>query len=475
MKNRNSIFTTILLGLACFALLPGAQAVSPAPDGGYAGFNTAEGQNALFSLTTGVGNTAVGWFSLWSNTDGSLNTGVGAGTLLFNVGNQTAGEGVYNTAIGTAALLSNTTGNNNTANGAFALFSNSTGHDNSACGSQALYTNTTGFRNTANGVQALFSNATGVANTANGYGTLYSNTEGGSNTANGDQALFNNAIGSANTADGVHALLHNTTGSGNTAVGVDAMASNTEGGDNTAVGRDALHSNSTGIFNTAVGNRALVNNTGSFNIALRGGSNLTTGNFNIDIGSDGVAGESGTIRIGDGCCQSRAFMAGISGTGVSGSTVVVDANGQLGVTPSSARFKEQIKPMDQTSEAILSLKPVSFHYTKEIDPAARSQFGLVAEEVAEVNPDLVVRDKEGNPYSVRYDAVNAMLLNEFLKEHRKVEEQQTSIAELKSTVAQQQKGMEVLTGKLKEQAAQIQKVSAQLEISKSRSQVVLKQ
>ena len=163
---------------------------------------------------------------------------------------------------------------------------------------------------------------------------------------------------------------------------------------------------------------------GSNNIALGSfaGSNLTTGDNNIDIGNSGAGAESDTIRIGDSALQNRTFVAGISGIPITGTTVVVNGSGQLGVSPSSQRFKDEIKTMDKASEAILALKPVTFRYKKEIDPARISQFGLVAEEVEKVNPDLVVRDKEGKPYSVRYDQVNAMLLNEFLKQHRTVEE-----------------------------------------------------
>jgi uncharacterized coiled-coil protein SlyX len=265
----------------------------------------------------------------------------------------------------------------------------------------------------------------------------------------------------------------NSIGNGNTANGWEALVHNVTGGSNTATGSHALANNTTGSFNTAVGNQTLQNNTsGSFNIALRGGFNLTTGNFNIDIGSDGVAGESGTIRIGDGCCQSRAFIAGIFGTAVSGSTAVVDANGQLGVAPSSTRFKDDIKPMDKASEAILALKPVSFRYKKEIDPHGIPQFGVVAEEVEKVNPDLIVRDQEGKPHTVRYEQINAMLLNEFLKSHSKLQEQEATIARLTSTdakqeatIAKQQKQIEALT-------AGLQKVSAQLEVSRRAPQTV---
>jgi Chaperone of endosialidase len=401
MKKRNFIITTILLALGFLALCSVAQAVSPAPDGGYPGLNTAEGQNALLSLTTGQGNTAVGWFSLRGNAAGSFNTATGAGTLLLN----TSGSG--NTATGAAALLNNTNGGDNTANGVSALQSNTGG----------------GF-NTATGFQALFNN------TANG------------NTANGFNALAANSIGSFNTATGTGALFNNTTGN-----------------DNTANGDDALVNNSTGSSNIAMGNGA--------------GSNLTTGDLNIDIGAFGVAGESATIRIGRSADQTRTFIAGITGVAVTGAPVVVDGSGQLGVAPSSWRFKRKVKPMAQTSEAILALKPVTFQYKS--DPAGMRQFGLIAEEVAEVNPDLVVRGADGEIYTVRYDAINAMLLNEFLKEHHKVEEQQATIAELKSTVAQQQKDFQATAAHQQKQievlSAGLQKVSAQLEASKPAPQI----
>ena len=237
-----------------------------------------------------------------------------------------------------------------------------------------------------------------------------------------------------------------------------------------------LDSNTTGFQNTAHGFHALFSNaTGSDNIALgyNAGFNLTTGDNNIDIGNAGVAGEANTIRIGTQGTQTRTFVAGISGAGVSGSAVKVNAAGQLGTAPSSERFKDAIKPMDKASEAILALKPVSFRYKKEIDPDGTAQFGLLAEDVAKVNPALVDRRPDGKLYSVRYDEVNAMLLNEFLKEHKsvvaqrsKIDQQQATMAELESTVARQQKGMEALAVQLKEQAAQIQKVAAHVEVSK---------
>jgi len=252
-----------------------------------------------------------------------------------------------------------------------------------------------------------------------------------------------------------------------------ALFSNTQGHQNTATGYQALLSNTIGFDNTAYGECALCSvTTGGSNIGLGtfAGDHLTTGSFNIDIGNEGLATDSSTIRLGTQSDHTRTFVAGISGVAVAGDPVVVNFSGQLGVASCSARFKDEIKPMGKASEAILALKPVTFHYKKDIDPRARSQFGLIAEEVAKVNPDLVSHDEKGVLYTVRYEAVNAMLLNEFLKEHRKVQEQQATITQLKkdfgATIAQ-------LTARLDEQAAQIQKVSAQLELNKTAPQTVL--
>ena len=378
MKNRNVTFTTIFLAVGCLALCQQAPAISPAPDGCYPGFTTAEGCKALNSLTTGAGNAGVGWYSLYVNTTGNYNTGVGAGTLVLNNGDS-------NTAVGTTAMLLN-----------------SDGHDNTAIGRGALLNNTIGF--------------------------------------------------------------------GSVAAGVNALYNNTEGNRNVAVGAGALFNNTTGIFNIALGWGA--------------GQNLTTGNNNITIFADGVAGDANTIRIGTTGLHTATYIAGISGaTASSGVQVFVNTDGRLGTLTSSARFKEEVKPMDQASEAILAFKPVTFRYKKEMDPKSVPQFGLVAEDVEKINPDLVVRDKEGKPYSVRYDLVNAMLLYEFLKEHKKVEEQQETIAELKSIVALQQKEfqtaiaeqrreIESVVARLKEQDTRIQRVNDELEMNGTIRQVV---
>jgi hypothetical protein len=393
MKNRNIVFTTLLLALACFGLSsPKAFGVVPAPDGGYPGGNTAEGQSALLSLTTGQYNTGIGIFSVLSLTDGNFCTGIGAGTLLAN----TADE---NTATGAGALFSNTTGEENTANGTFALFSNTEGNQNTAVGDNALF----------------------------------SNTEAGFNTATGHSALFSNTTGSSNTAIGQSALFDNTTGDSNVAIGFLALSSS----------------------------------TGSNNIGLGAGAgfNVTSADNVICIGA-----------LGDNV-SNRCYIGHIRGATVGngdGINVIVDSNGQLGTSNSSRRFKKDIKPMDQTSEAILALKPVTFHY-KNLDTKKAEntpQFGLIAEDVAEVNPDLVVLDPDGKPFTVRYDAVNAMLLNEFLKEHKKVEEQSCKMREQEATIAELKSGVKTLAATVKEQAAQIQKVSARISAGKPAPQVV---
>src|SRR6266536_3575259 len=399
-KTRNSVSCwrrpaagfLIPLVLTCFAFMPGAQAAEPdtiLPNG-----NTAEGSGVLVSLTSGVWNSGFGFQALNHLT----------------IGNQ-------NTATGVRALSSDINGGFNTATGVLSLFSNTSGFFNSATGAYSLANNTEGSYNTANGYGALYFNIAD-GNTATGFAALYKNTTGSGNTANGEYALNRNTTGFYNTAMGESALYSNTSGGSNTATGYWALYSNTTGGSNTANGRSALYNNDAGLANTAIGRDALYNNTtGNSNIALGDGAggNLTTGNGNIDIGHLGVADESGTIRIGTSGTQTRTFIAGISGaTASGGAAVFVNASGQLGTSTSSKRFKDQIKPMDKASEALLALNPVSFRYKKEIDPEGIPQFGLVAEDVAKVNPDLVVRDTDGEIYTVRYDAVNAMLLNEFL-------------------------------------------------------------
>ena len=364
-----------------------------------------------------------------------------------------------NAGFGQQALSNVTTGDANTATGAGALLRDTTGSNNTATGWGALAGNTTGFNNTANGWNALNLN-NGTSNTAIGAAALQNNTTGNYNMASGFFALQRNTTGEFNTATGAGALFSNTADE-NTATGAAALVFNTTGGSNTAAGSAALFSNTTGAHNTGNGFQTLATNTtGNDNVALGflAGNSQTTGSNNVYIGSNilGVAGEN-----------NACYVASIFGqTSASGIPVLINSSTKLGTATSSKRFKEDIKPMNKASEALFSLKPVAFRYKKEIDPTGKSQLGLVAEDVEKVNPDLVVRDKEGKPYSVRYDQVNAMLLNEFLKAHRKIQEQEQTISQLKS-------GLEMLTATVKEQASQIQKVSAQLRLNKPAPQTVL--
>ena len=424
---KTNTLSLLLFGfLTYFAATLRLEAVMPPPDGGYPNLTTAEGTNALFNLTTGAGNTAVGWYALFSTGSADLNTGVGVGALALNNGDS-------NTATGAAALLFNTTGNSNTAVGSLALEAN-TGSENTAIGASALANNTTSGSNTAAGAGALLNNVGGNSNTAIGHQALFSNTTADTNTAVGESALYSNTTGTDSTALGFHAL-YSATGCCNTAVGLNALAVLTTGSGNTALGIGA-------------------------------GGNLHTGSGNINIGDDvsSTAGESNTIRIGDNLPNtpgaSFCYIGGIvNQTAPFATAVYIDPNGKLGTVQSSRRYKQDIVPMDSASEVILALKPVTFHYKKELDPRGIPQFGLVAEDVEKISPDLVVRDKQGNINGVRYDQVNAMLLNEFLKEHKTVQEQGAMIA-------RQQKQIEVLT-------AGLQKVNAQLELSKSAPQTVL--
>jgi hypothetical protein len=334
------------------------------------------------------------------------------------------------------ALNLSTTGSNNTAHGWFSLFSNTTGSSNTADGFQALYSNTDGGDNTAYGFQALYSNTGSLSgqggsfNTGIGYQALHSNSGNSFRTA------------SFNTAVGYQALYSNPSAFESTAIGYQALFGDIGGGDNTAIGHRALYNNTTGLFNTAVGGDSLPSNTeGALNTAIGtgAGGNVTTASNVICIGAF-VAGADAdhSCFIGN--------IRGVTTQNADAIPVMIDSAGQLGTASSSRRFKNEIKPMDEASESILALKPVTFHYKS--DKTNTPQFGLIAEEVAEVNPDLVVRDKNGEIYTVRYDAVNAMLLNEFLKAHRKMETQQ--------------KHIDALAAQLKQQTALIQQVRMQM-------------
>jgi hypothetical protein len=364
------------------------------------------------------------------DTDGTIpgsNNGEGIGVLVSRT------SGIWNTGTGFEALNHLTAGNQNTATGLRALFSDTNGGFNTATGVLSLFSNTSGFFNTATGAYSLANNTEGNGNTANGYSALYYNTEGQYNTATGFGALYKNTEGTTNTANGYEALYFNTAGA-NTATGYQALISNTTGVGNTANGLLALHNNSTGDHNTALG--------------IGAGNLVFTASNVIAIGTPGA-------NVSDSCYIGQIFGATSSG----GTAVFITSDGKLGTTTSARRFKEEIKPMEQASEALFALKPVTFRYKKGIDPQGLPQFGLVAEEVEEVNPDLVVRDGEGKVNTVRYEAVNAMLLNEFLKEHRKVEKLEAAL--------------EAVNKRLKEQDAKIQKVSAQIEMSRPAPQVVL--
>lgn len=377
MKNlRRRIQLAVLLIISWLILLPAAFAVDPPPDGGYPKENTAEGEDALFNLTSGSLNTAIGFNALYGNTSGAVNTAVGH--------------------------------------------------------------------------HALFSNISGLANTATGANALSSNIGGRDNSAFGQSALLRNEQGDFNTGIGWLALQENTDGDLNVAIGALAMW-DSEASGNVAVGYAALQSVHD-MINTAVGYQALRNmDTGRRNIALGqfAGIKFFNGSDNIYIANPGLAEESGAVRIGTEGIQTATYVAGIRTSPLATAIAVgIGADGRLGVRASSASYKEGIQPMGRASEAILSLEPVTFHYKKDLDPSAAPQFGLVAEEVDNVAPELVAHDDKGRPFTVRYDEVNAMLLNEFIKEHRKVEALAATVARLQAT--------------LEKQATQIEKVNARL-------------
>ncbi|MFZ0927149.1 MAG: tail fiber domain-containing protein [Syntrophobacteraceae bacterium] len=432
-----------------------AAGVSALPSNTTGGANTAGGYEALFSNTTGGGNTASGYEALYSNTTGGANTASGYQALYFNtIGNN-------NTASGLQALYTNTTGGANTAGGVGALYSNTTGNNNTAGGVGALYRNTIGVANTASGFDALFSNTIGYSNTASGVEALYSNTTGYDNTADGLGALYWNTTGYFNTASGEAALYSNTTGYDNAAIGVEALYSNTTGTYNTASGLGALYSNTTGYNNTATGEGALSSNTTGYNnTALGAGAGYIatefTGSNNIYIGSGVQAAsptESNTIRIGSG--QSETFIAGINGATVTGSPVYVDPNtGQLGTLTSSRRYKEDVEDMGDASSGLMKLRPVSFHYKPEYAKGPRQlQYGLIAEEVAEVYPDLVQYDpKTGQPQTVYYHLINAMLLNEVQKQEKELSALRAEVSALKG----QNKELETLKEQVRELSARME-------------------
>src|SRR5438552_4775898 len=442
MKIRKMIFTTALSALVCFGLCQQVQSATDTPDpGSLPTSNTADGQGALGSLTTGLYNSAFGFLSVLSLSDANFDTGVGAGALLVDNGGE-------NTAVGAGALFSNTTGSDNTAVGAFALFNSTTAGLNVAVGDSALVS--------FNGTTAF----------------------DGANTALGSIALSAETSGEENVAVGRRALESLVSGSNNVAVGWRAGDNYTGGETNnicigSGTGGTAGESNAIRIGDSATsGGIDVVNNSTLANVVTIGPGLSTQGITILTLLG------FGSVSIGNGlqttAGASTCFIGGIfNQTPVAGSHgVMVGPNNQLAdATLSSRRFKKDIAPIDKMSEGILALRPVTFHW--KTDNTNEPEFGLVAEEVAEVNLNWITRNPQGEISGVRYETIPILLLNEFLKEHKKVEEQQANIAELKSTVAQQQKGMEVLTAQLKEQAAQIQKVSAQLEVNKPASKVVV--
>jgi hypothetical protein len=475
MKNQKIMFTSVLLALACIAVSPMAVArpqptPTPTPtatprlgeDRGNDN-SAAESVDALNINTTGTYNTAHGWHALSANTTGSQNT-----------------------ADGSYALFSNTTGFFNVAVGAYSLQNNTSGSRNDAFGDSALWSNTTGSYNVAVGTTALVDNTTGVGNVAVGDDALSVNTTGGENTAIGDVALESNTTGSGNVAVGSETLAYSVGASwqlqgANTAVGYRTLeytgapwVSGSGGDGNTAMGDRAMLYNIDGSFNCAFGLLALSSDNGvtngSENVAIgdHAGYNLTSGSGNVYIGEHEVARDPNESY--------HTYIHNIDTTSVSGGsadTVTIDLNtGLLGHLTSSRRHKEDIKAMDNASETLYRLKPVTYRYKKEIDRNQALDYGLIAEEVAQIDPNLAIRNAKGEIETVRYNAINVMLLNEFLKEHKKVEAQQATIGELNSIVARQQKGMEALTAQLNEQAVQIQKVSAQLEMVNPAPRVV---
>jgi len=391
--------TPTLILIAGLVLTSTSFAVDPPPDGGYPNQNTAEGEDALFSLTTGANNTAAGYHALHDITDSSGNTAVGSNALAVS----TAGP---NTAIGAEVLGKNTTGFNNTA--VDGLYNNTTGRDNTAVGN-ALGYNTTGSFNTAMGTGAAAGN-------------------GNNNCAIGESALLFGG-----------------------------------GSDNVAIGVETLQSLTSGNRNVAIGHEALEHIKGNRNIGIGNGAGIVVQGREQDliyIGSAGHDNESNAIRIGDSGVQTSAFIAGINGVTVpDGVEVVINPNGQLGTITSSARYKEAIRPMADASKVLLGLRPVSFSYKKELDPAETPQFGLVAEEVEKVDPDLVVRDNLGRPDSVRYQAVNAMLLNEFLKAHRALEQRTATIRTQQEKIEQLEATLGRLESALNQQRNQLEKLT----------------
>jgi hypothetical protein len=452
-----------------------AQALPPPPSSMYVG-----GALEMPSTTSvGAGTLTLGGNPFLHNygpASDAGNTFVGQSAGNFTMGGLNPWEGKYNTASGAFSLDSNTTGYANTTSGYQSLNSNTTGDSNTASGYRSLALNTTGSGNTASGAFSLNANTTGSSNTASGGGSLYSNTTGIYNTASGASSLYSNTTAIYNTASGSSSLYSNTTGAGNTASGSSSLQTNTTGIYNTASGYQAMFYNTTGHQNTASGYQSLfLNTTGNGNIAIgrQAGFALTTGHDNIDIGNAGAAAEGNTIRIGN-SSQTRTFIAGIRGvtTGRADAVaVLIDSNGQLGTVSSSCRFKKDMQDMGETSSRLMELRPVTFRYKAQ--PDGPLQYGLIAEEVEQVMPELVVRDATGQPETVAYHELPAMLLNELQKQHATIQAQQaqlgaqqTEIAGLRAARAER----DVLAAQMKVQQVQVEALAARLAVLEGREE-----
>jgi hypothetical protein len=388
---------------------------------------------ALFVHTTGSQNVFVG-----SGAGSTSTSGIGQNTAIGHNALRSVTTGAFNAAAGANALFYNGTGHSNAAFGSNAMFYNSSGYGNAAVGQSALFRNTTGDSNAAVGDSAMRSNTSGAGNAAVGANALRSNTTGYWNVAMGGNALRNN-VGSQNSAFGRNALYANTSGVRNAAFGIYALRNSTTGAENAALGSHALRSNTTGQQNTALGRLALYNNTsGSRNVAvgLGAGSAQNTGNDNIYLANPGMSGESGQIKIGTVGTHTQATIAGIQGnTVMNGAAVLVNANGTLGTLVSSARFKQDVHDMADASDVLQKLRPVTFHYTEDAvggENASEPQYGLIAEEVAEVAPELVATGADGKPYTVKYHVLPALLLNEIQKQERVITALSARIAALEA-------------------------------------------
>jgi trimeric autotransporter adhesin len=381
--------------------------------------------NVNSATTYGIGEDTV--LGIGSAADRNLFLGVGAGS------SNVAGSGQYN------------------------VFS----------GFQAGYNNTLGSGNTFSGYQAGYSNI-GLQGLGNGgYGTFvgyaagYSNTNGGVNTFFGSYAGFSNTEGTYNTFSGGNAGYSNTTGNNNTFTGLDAGFSNTSGGANSFVGYYSGNSNSTGSFNTFFGAYTGYYNTGSNNVFLgeNAGGNNTTGNDDVYIANQGPSSgtESNTIRIGTqgtgGGQQNATYIAGIYGsTSSSGIPVYVNSNGQLGTSTSSLRFKEQVRDMGDSTNDLMKLRPVTFFYKPQYDDGSHAlQYGLIAEEVAKVYPELVAYDNGGQPYSVRYQYLTTMLLNEAQKQYHRAQAEAEVITSQEQRIEELEQRLSRLEGLVRSQ------------------------